>query len=134
VAKLTDDQRRALQLLARSPNGCTEAILLAHGFELAMLGKLAFDGFANVERHDGRQPTHEGLLAADHRSGTAGDRLELPAPPEPLDVDRARPTRDRHPPLEADPEEGEVLRQEVHGVSVPAISVRPTGIHLKGQN
>jgi hypothetical protein len=25
---------------------------MAHGFELAMLGKLAFDGFANVEAHD----------------------------------------------------------------------------------
>jgi hypothetical protein len=52
IAKLSDEQRRALRLLARSPNGCTEAILLAHGFELAMLGKLAFDGFANVEAHE----------------------------------------------------------------------------------
>jgi hypothetical protein len=34
MAKLTDEQRRALQLLARSPNGCTEALILAHGFEL----------------------------------------------------------------------------------------------------
>jgi hypothetical protein len=45
MAALTDEQRRALQLLAGSPNGCTEAILIAHGFHLAMLGKLAFDGF-----------------------------------------------------------------------------------------
>jgi hypothetical protein len=41
MAKLTDEQR-ALELLARSPNGCTEAISLAYGFDLAML--LAFDG------------------------------------------------------------------------------------------
>jgi hypothetical protein len=52
MAKLSNEQRRALQLLARSPNGCTEALLLAHGFELAMLGKIAFDGFANVEAHE----------------------------------------------------------------------------------
>jgi hypothetical protein len=52
MARLTDEQRRALRLLAGSPNGCTEAILMAHGFHLAMLGKLAFDGFANVEARE----------------------------------------------------------------------------------
>jgi hypothetical protein len=52
MANLTDQQRRALQLLAGSPNGCTEAILMAHGFHLAMLGKLVFDGLAKVEAHD----------------------------------------------------------------------------------
>jgi hypothetical protein len=52
MVALTDEQRRALQLLAGSPNGCTEAILMAHGFHLAMLGKLAFDGFANVEARE----------------------------------------------------------------------------------
>jgi hypothetical protein len=52
MAKLSDEQRRAHRLLARSPYGRTEAILLAHGFELAMLAKLAFDGFANVEAHE----------------------------------------------------------------------------------
>jgi hypothetical protein len=50
--QLTEEQRRALRLLADSPNGCTEAILGAHGFELAMLGKLEFEGFANVEAHE----------------------------------------------------------------------------------
>jgi hypothetical protein len=52
MAKLTNEQRRALRILARSPNGCTEAILLAHGFEIAMLGKLVLDGFARAETHD----------------------------------------------------------------------------------
>jgi hypothetical protein len=33
-------------------NGCTEAIMLAHGFESAMLSKLVFDGLAKVEAHD----------------------------------------------------------------------------------
>jgi hypothetical protein len=46
LAELSDEERRALQLLARSPNGCTEALLMAHGFELAFLGKLVFDGHA----------------------------------------------------------------------------------------
>jgi hypothetical protein len=49
--KLSDDHRRALQLLARSPNGCTEALLMAHGFEVATLGKLVLDGFALPTPH-----------------------------------------------------------------------------------
>jgi len=52
MADLTDEQRRALRLLARSPNGCTEAIMLAHGLQSAMLGKLTVDGLAKVEAHD----------------------------------------------------------------------------------
>jgi hypothetical protein len=31
MAKLSDEQRRALRLLTRSPNGCIGAILLAQG-------------------------------------------------------------------------------------------------------
>jgi hypothetical protein len=46
MAELSDEQRRGLVLLARSPNGCTEALMMAHGFELAFLGKLLLDGFA----------------------------------------------------------------------------------------
>jgi hypothetical protein len=53
MTTLTDEQRRALRLLARSPNhGCPEAILLAHGFESAMQAKLVLDGLAKVEVHD----------------------------------------------------------------------------------
>jgi hypothetical protein len=36
MATLTDEQRRALRLLARSPNGCTEAVMLKHGFRTAL--------------------------------------------------------------------------------------------------
>jgi hypothetical protein len=46
MAKLTDEQRRALRILARSPNGCIEARMMAFGFEHALLGKLVFDGLA----------------------------------------------------------------------------------------
>jgi hypothetical protein len=38
------DQRRALGLLASSSHGCTEAILLAHGFTIEMLIVLVRDG------------------------------------------------------------------------------------------
>jgi hypothetical protein len=47
--KLTDEQRRALRLLAGSPGGCTEAIMLAHGFTIEMLARLIVDGFAAAE-------------------------------------------------------------------------------------
>jgi hypothetical protein len=40
MAKLNDHQRRALQLLARRPNGCTEALLTASGFQLDLISEL----------------------------------------------------------------------------------------------
>jgi len=52
MAKLSDEQLRALLLLARSPKGCTEALLMAHGFESAMLGQLVLDGLARAEAGD----------------------------------------------------------------------------------
>jgi hypothetical protein len=39
---------RALRLLAGSPLGCTEAIMLAHGFTVEMLGRLVLDGLATA--------------------------------------------------------------------------------------
>jgi hypothetical protein len=33
MAQLSDEQRRALRILARSPNGSTEVLVMAHGFE-----------------------------------------------------------------------------------------------------
>jgi hypothetical protein len=49
MADLTDEQRRPLRLLARSPTGYTEAIMLSHGFESATLGQLVLDGLISVE-------------------------------------------------------------------------------------
>ena len=41
LKRLTDEQRRALQLLATSPHGPTEEVLvLAHGFDSDMLAEL----------------------------------------------------------------------------------------------
>jgi hypothetical protein len=46
MAKLTDEQRRALQLLAREHAGCAEVVLLAEGFSVGQLAELVIDGFA----------------------------------------------------------------------------------------
>ena len=46
--RLSADCRRALQVLATSPDGCTEAIMLAHGFKLALLVGLISDGLATA--------------------------------------------------------------------------------------
>jgi hypothetical protein len=46
MAKLNDEQRRALQLLARHPVGCAEVALLAEGFSVGQLATLVMDGFA----------------------------------------------------------------------------------------
>jgi hypothetical protein len=45
---LSADRRHALKVLAASPNGCTEAIMLAHGFKLELLANLVLDGLATV--------------------------------------------------------------------------------------
>jgi hypothetical protein len=38
---LSTEQRRALKLLADNPVGCTEAIVLAHGFTSGLIGRAA---------------------------------------------------------------------------------------------
>jgi hypothetical protein len=44
MAALSDDQLRALRVLARHPGGCTEATLLEHGFTTRQLSQLVFTG------------------------------------------------------------------------------------------
>jgi hypothetical protein len=44
------ERRRAMRLLAGSPLGVTEAIMLAHGFTNAILDALVRDGLATAER------------------------------------------------------------------------------------
>ena len=43
---LTKDGRRVLELLAHSAQGCTEVLLLAHGFTVELLCDLVCDGLA----------------------------------------------------------------------------------------
>ena len=68
------DQRRALRLLAGSPLGVTEAIMLAHGFTNEMLTVLVRDGLATATPetvHAGKRPI-EVVRVTDHRCRTAG--------------------------------------------------------------
>ncbi len=45
--RITPEQRRALELLARDPNGATGHLLvIAHGFEMKMLAGLVHEGLA----------------------------------------------------------------------------------------
>jgi hypothetical protein len=43
---LSDEDRRALNLLSRHPDGCDEAVLLTDGFTVRQLAGLVIDGFA----------------------------------------------------------------------------------------
>jgi hypothetical protein len=47
--RLSADCRRALQVLAASPDGYTEAIMLAHGFKPSLLVDLIRDGLATAK-------------------------------------------------------------------------------------
>jgi hypothetical protein len=48
------DQREALRILAGLPSGCTEAIMMAHGFEIGTLHDLVSSGLATAERRSVR--------------------------------------------------------------------------------
>jgi hypothetical protein len=48
-SRISNDQRRALRLLAGGPHGCTEAIMLAHGFKPDLLAALVRDGLATTQ-------------------------------------------------------------------------------------
>jgi hypothetical protein len=53
------ERLRALRLLAGSPLGCTEAIMLAHGFTTELLVNLVRDGLATATPetvHAGKRP------------------------------------------------------------------------------
>jgi hypothetical protein len=50
MVMLNDVQTRSLDALARAPDGCAEAVLLADGFTIKQLSGLVIDGFATLER------------------------------------------------------------------------------------
>jgi len=57
--RLSADKKRALSMLAGYPTGCTEAIMLAHDFTVAMLAELVRDGLVIAETESvraGHQP------------------------------------------------------------------------------
>jgi hypothetical protein len=45
---MTDDERRLLTLLVASDDGCTEAILMAHGFALELIDGIVSAGLATA--------------------------------------------------------------------------------------
>jgi hypothetical protein len=45
---MIDDERRMLALLAASDDGCTEAILLAHGFAVDLIDGIVSAGLATA--------------------------------------------------------------------------------------
>jgi hypothetical protein len=47
-SRLGKDEREALWLLAESPNGCTQSILMAHGLAIGMLRELVRKGLATA--------------------------------------------------------------------------------------
>jgi hypothetical protein len=47
---LNAEQRRALELLAAGPRGCTKGRLLADGFTVDMLADLVSEGLATAQR------------------------------------------------------------------------------------
>jgi hypothetical protein len=59
VRDLSGEQRRALEMLAGSPLGYTEAIMLTHGFTVETLRRLVLDGLATASpgtAHAGGRP------------------------------------------------------------------------------
>jgi hypothetical protein len=48
---LSGEQRRALEILAGTPHGCTEEILRAHGFTVRLLAGIVRAGFAVAQPH-----------------------------------------------------------------------------------
>jgi hypothetical protein len=63
MTNLNDEQRRALELLGRSPNGCTEALMLAHGFTIATLAELSAIGLLRVDAHNAHAGGRQKMVA-----------------------------------------------------------------------
>jgi hypothetical protein len=62
------DRRRALELLAASPDGYTEALMLAHGFSTDMMAELVNAGLATATSERVVRHWHSGCC----RSGGPG--------------------------------------------------------------
>jgi hypothetical protein len=50
MAMLSEEETRSLEVFARDPEGCAEAVLLTGGFTIKQLSGLLIDGFATLER------------------------------------------------------------------------------------
>ena len=69
------ERRRALELLAASPDGCSEAIMLAHGFTVDFLVGLIRTGMATTRTERVIAGERDGSrLREDHGDWAAGTR------------------------------------------------------------
>jgi hypothetical protein len=50
MIELNDEERQALDELARHPEGCAEALLLSDGCTIRQLSGLVIDGYAGLHR------------------------------------------------------------------------------------
>ncbi len=71
----TTDQRLALRMLARSPFGSNESIILAHGIDIGTLHDLVRNGFATFERRT--IPAGQRLIEVKWITITEAGRLAL---------------------------------------------------------
>jgi hypothetical protein len=71
MADLTDEQRRALRIVARHLDGCAEEVLLAEGFSVGQVAARARGNGRDEARTGWQSP--QGLVE-DHRGGPEGDR------------------------------------------------------------
>jgi hypothetical protein len=76
MIELNDEERRALDELARHPEGCAEALLLSDGCTIRQLSGLVIDGYAGLQRKrvqaGGREK--DSAMDAHHRSRTKRNR------------------------------------------------------------
>ena len=69
------NQREALRMLAGSPNGSTESILLTHGFAIGTLQDLVPSGLATAERRS--VPAGQRMIKVKWMEVTEAGRLAL---------------------------------------------------------
>jgi hypothetical protein len=62
MADLTDEQLRALRLLARYPSGCPQPVLLEQGFSYDQLSELVLDGLAKLQPSIAREGGQERIV------------------------------------------------------------------------
>jgi hypothetical protein len=82
LAKLTDEQRRALRVLASHPHGCPEDAMLEQGFTVVQLGQLGYDGLAKL-RAAGRPGGFVVKITAPRGGGRSLNEMGLAGPNRP---------------------------------------------------
>ena len=79
---LRDDHRRALAILARRPDGRTEADMLGHGFTAALLTELVESGLATANPQDTRGGRYSVTVAWITITDAGRVAIALRSPPE----------------------------------------------------